>query len=130
LKQARNLYERTLRNEMSSSEKSTTSSPTRPPYSDNTPLTITPVPYNSGETHSVTLSDAERTIRSSSVDAERTGTETLAEAVAGGGEEKKMELDPNECRFEGEDDPDDPLNIPFWKKWVAVITVGTGAICV
>jgi hypothetical protein len=54
----------------------------------------------------------------------------LAEAVAGGGEEKKMELDPNECRFEGEDDPDDPLNIPFWKKWVAVITVGTGAICV
>jgi DHA1 family multidrug resistance protein-like MFS transporter len=115
---------------MSLSEKSTSSSPTRQPYSDNNPLPATTVPYNSGETHSVTLSDAERTIRSSSVDAERAGTETLAEAVVGGGEEKKMALDPNECRFEGEDDPDDPLNIPFWKKWVAVITVGTGAICV
>lgn len=115
---------------MSLSEKSTSSSPTRPPYSDNTVLPVTPVTYNSGETHSVTLSDAERTVRSSSVDAERAGTETLAEAVVGGGEEKKMALDPNECRFEGEDDPDDPLNIPFWKKWVAVITVGTGAICV
>ncbi|KAG7539600.1 hypothetical protein FFLO_03476 [Filobasidium floriforme] len=114
---------------MSLSEKSTSSSPTRPPYSDNTPLPVTPVPYNSGETHSVTISDAERTVRSSSMDAERAGTETLAEAVAGG-EDKKMDLDPNECRFEGEDDPDDPLNIPFWKKWIAVITVGTGAICV
>lgn len=112
---------------MSSSEKSTSSSPTRPPYSDNTVLPVTSVPYNAGETHSVTLSDAERTIRSSSVDAERAGTETLAEAVVGV-EEKK--LDQHECRFEGEDDPDDPLNIPFWKKWVAVITVGTGAICV
>jgi hypothetical protein len=92
---------------------------------------VTPTPHHPGETNSLTHSDAERTVRSPSIDAERAENGVIAGAAIGV-EEKKGEdaVDPNECRFEGEDDPDDPLNIPLWKKWVAVVTVGTGAICV
>ena len=84
----------------------------------------------------MTHSDAERTVRGVSIDGEGDGDADIERAGARVGEKKETEkdgsltLDPNECRFEGEDDVDDPLNIPFWKKWLAVITVGTGAICV
>jgi hypothetical protein len=38
--------------------------------------------------------------------------------------------DPNEVGFDGTDDPFDPLSQPIWRKWMSVMTVSSGAICV
>lgn len=69
-----------------------------------------------------------------------------AEATGGGGkdaaddstltgkdEANVIELegkDPNEVGFDGTDDPFDPLSQPIWRKWMSVMTVSSGAICV
>ena len=37
---------------------------------------------------------------------------------------------PNEVGFDGDDDPYDPLRQPVWRKWMSVMTVSSGAICV
>lgn len=38
--------------------------------------------------------------------------------------------DPNEVGFDGTNDPFDPLSQPIWRKWMSVMTVSSGAICV
>lgn len=38
--------------------------------------------------------------------------------------------DPNEVGFDGTNDPYDPLSQPVWRKWMSVMTVSSGAICV
>jgi len=114
------------------------------------------VPDQTDSSSTLTVTDAERTVRGSLLDpeayvdadgdVERGGLEQPMER---GSKEKGVlthskelsdkeqkgvkgvgEVDPNECRFEGDDDPDDPLNLPALKKWLAVFVVGTGAICV
>jgi hypothetical protein len=107
------------------------------------------VPEQTDSSSTLTSTDADRTVRGSvldpDVDVEQGGLDQPLEreskdvvSHSKGLSEKKnknkntgeVELDPNECRFEGEDDPDDPLNLPAFKKWLAVFVVGTGAICV
>jgi hypothetical protein len=114
------------------------------------------VPDQMDSSSTLTVTDAERTVRGSLLDpeayvnadgdVERGGLEQPIErgskekgvlTHAKGFSEKEKnaikgagEVDPNECRFEGNDDPDDPLNLPALKKWLAVFVVGTGAICV
>lgn len=118
------------------SEKSASSRPSTATATD-AARAVVPVPYQSVETSSMVQSDTERTVRGPSLDAKTAvngeGDGDVERAAIQGEVKKEKEepvVDPNECRFEGDDDPDDPLNIPFWKKWMAVITVGTGAICV
>jgi hypothetical protein len=113
---------------------------------------VTSIPDQTDSSSTLTVTDAERTVRGSlldpdayvDVDVERGGLDQPVEretkdVLARPKEmnEKGMnmlkaekEVDPNECRFEGDDDPSDPLNIPAFKKWLAVFVVGTGAICV
>lgn len=44
--------------------------------------------------------------------------------------EKLDRRDTNEVGFDGEHDPYDPLNLPLWRKWAAVVAIGSGAVCV
>jgi hypothetical protein len=83
----------------------------------------------------------------------RNGSETVeggsfkeAEATGGGGKDAADDStltgkddariteiegkDPNEVGFDGTDDPFDPLSQPIWRKWMSVMTVSSGAICV
>lgn len=118
--------------------------------------TMASAPDQTDSSSTLTVTDAERTVRGSLLDpeayvdvdgdVERGG---LDQPMERGSKEKGIlthpkdvyekghkdvkvvgEVDPNECRFEGDDDPDDPLNLPALKKWLAVFVVGTGAICV
>jgi hypothetical protein len=88
----------------------------------------------SGDSSSTLASNREPTFRESPVDSERGNLDQSTQKETKGSglpsEKKALEDDPSECKFDGPDDPEDPLNIPFYKKWLAVGAVGTGAICV
>lgn len=43
---------------------------------------------------------------------------------------EKRPKDPNEVAFDGPDDPEDPLNMPTWRKWVIVVVIATASTCV
>lgn len=46
------------------------------------------------------------------------------------GEGDRDKKDPNEVRFDGEDDPYSPLNQSVVVKWLAVGSISSAAICV
>lgn len=43
---------------------------------------------------------------------------------------EKTQKDPNEVGFDGPDDPEDPLNMPTWRKWVIVVVIASASTCV
>jgi hypothetical protein len=65
-------------------------------------------------------------------EAEVTDQRTIgnADAAADGSNNEKPQKDQHEVDFESEDDPFHPLNHSKVKKWAAVLTVSSAAVCV
>jgi hypothetical protein len=53
-----------------------------------------------------------------------------AAALERGTWQQTKEKDANEVGFDGPDDPEDPFNMPVWRKWVIVISIATASTCV
>lgn len=103
-------------------------------------VTPTAAPSPSSSTHSLPLTDVTHTSPTlkpqsmRSTDLEKAAPSPNGTLVAGPGEVREKAAAPigqeKECSFDGEDDPWDPLNTSLVKKWMAVLAVSSGAVCV